>query len=177
MKCRRILRCCLVAALLAVLLAAGDVLLVEAKKEKPPEKMDYYDLLGVGKKFTDQELKKAYRKEAMKWHPDKNPDNKEEAQKRFAEIGAAYDCLGNPDKRRAYDMGGRERVQDHEQEQAAGEGGMGGMDPFDLFAQMFGGEGGGGDFGGFEFRGPNGEKIDPSIFGEMGGMGGMGGMM
>ena len=70
-------------------------------------------------------------------------------------------------------MGGREGVQDHEQNQTAGEG-MGGMDPFDPFAQMFGGGGNpfrgkGSDFGGFEFRGPNGEKIDPSSFSVMGG--------
>ena len=57
------------------------------------ETKNYYDTLQISKGATDVEIKKAYRKLAMKWHPDKNPDNSEEAIKKFQEIGEAYDVL------------------------------------------------------------------------------------
>lgn len=57
------------------------------------ETKNYYDTLQISKGATDVEIKKAYRKLAMKWHPDKNPDNSEEASKKFQEIGEAYDVL------------------------------------------------------------------------------------
>lgn len=57
-----------------------------------------YDLLGVGVNANDNDLKKAYRKLSVKWHPDKNQDNKQEAEKRFKEISEAYDILSNPEK-------------------------------------------------------------------------------
>ncbi len=69
-------------------------------------KRDYYDILGVDKKASDSEIKKAYKKLAVKWHPDKNPDNREEALEKFREISEAYENLTDPDKRRTYDMYG-----------------------------------------------------------------------
>ena len=64
---------------------------------------DYYKILGVEKTATADEIKSAYRKLAMKWHPDRNPDNLEEAKNKFAEINEAYEVLSNPEKRQQYD--------------------------------------------------------------------------
>ena len=64
---------------------------------------DYYAILGVAKDATQDEIKSAYRKLAMKWHPDRNPDNLEEAKNKFAEINEAYETLSNPEKRQQYD--------------------------------------------------------------------------
>ena len=69
------------------------------------EKRDYYEVLGVEKSCTDEELKKAYRKLAMKYHPDRNPDNKE-AEEKFKEANEAYAILSDADKRRQYDQMG-----------------------------------------------------------------------
>jgi DnaJ family protein B protein 4 len=74
---------------------------------------DYYKILGVSKKATAAELKKAYRNLSMKYHPDKNPS--EEAGSKFAEIANAYEVLSDPDKRATYDKGGEEAVQKQEQ--------------------------------------------------------------
>ena len=70
------------------------------------EKRDYYEVLGVSKNATDDELKKAYRKLAKKYHPDANPDNKEEAEAKFKEVNEAYEVLSNPQKRQMYDQFG-----------------------------------------------------------------------
>jgi len=72
------------------------------------DKRDYYDVLGVNKNATDEELKKAYRKLAKKYHPDANPDNKKEAEAKFKEVNEAYENLSDPQKRRMYDQFGHE---------------------------------------------------------------------
>jgi len=71
-------------------------------------KSDYYDILGVTKNASAEELKKAYRKQALEWHPDKHKDEKEVAEKRFKEINEAYQVLSDPQKRSAYDQFGHQ---------------------------------------------------------------------
>ena len=69
-------------------------------------KKDYYEILGVNKSATDDELKKAFRKMAKKYHPDANPDNKAEAEAKFKEVNEAYEVLSDPQKRKMYDQFG-----------------------------------------------------------------------
>ncbi|XP_051565123.1 dnaJ homolog subfamily B member 2 isoform X2 [Myxocyprinus asiaticus] len=69
--------------------------------------VDYYDVLGVSRNASPDDIKKAYRKLALRWHPDKNPDNKEEAERKFKEIAEAYEVLSDKSKREAYDRYGR----------------------------------------------------------------------
>jgi molecular chaperone DnaJ len=100
------------------------------------EKRDYYHTLNVQKNASEDELKKAYRRMAMKYHPDRNPDNKE-AEEQFKEIKEAYEILSDPQKRAAYDQFGHAGVE-------AGGGGFGGGgfggfgDIGDIFESMFG---------------------------------------
>src|SRR5436309_8916513 len=99
---------------------------------------DYYKILGVGKNASDEEIKKAYRKLARQYHPDRNPGDKQ-AEERFKEISQAHDILSDSDKRKEYDRGG-----------AFGGFGMpGGFDPSsfgggfgDILSNLFGGGGG-----------------------------------
>lgn len=115
---------------------------------------DYYEILGVSKSATDSEIKKAYRKLAIKYHPDKNKGDKKSEDK-FKEISQAYEILSDPSKRQQYDQFGHAAFTS-----GAGRGGAGfnGFhDPFDIFSQVFSGSSGGG--GG-------------SIFEELFGMGG-----
>ncbi len=109
-------------------------------------KRDYYDILGVSKSATDDELKKAYRKLAMKHHPDRNPDNPE-AEARFKEAKEAYEMLSDPARREAYDRYGHAGVDPNAGGFAGGQGFGGFADVFgDIFGDIFGGQrsGGGG---------------------------------
>src|SRR5438445_5471586 len=101
---------------------------------------DYYKTLGVDKKATAEEIKKAYRKLAREYHPDRNPDDKK-AEARFKEISQAHDVLGDPEKRKQYDSG---------------------SGPFATGAGPGGGFGG---FGGFDFEGASMGDILSNLFG------------
>lgn len=109
-------------------------------------KRDYYEILGVEKGASAEDLKKSYRKLALKYHPDRNPDDKV-AEEKFKELGEAYDVLGDADKRAAYDRYGHAAFSAGAGA-AAGRGGGGFHDPFDIFREVFGGAGGGGGGGG-----------------------------
>src|SRR6266576_1565858 len=100
------------------------------------DKRDYYEVLGVGRTASDEEIKRAYRKLAVKFHPDKNPDDPH-AEEKFKELGEAYDVLMDADKRAAYDRFGHAAFA---QGGAAFRGGF--HDPFDIFREVFGGGGG-----------------------------------
>jgi molecular chaperone DnaJ len=80
-------------------------------EEKMASKRDYYEVLGVSKTATDEELKKAYRKLAKKYHPDANPDNPKEAEAKFKEVNEAYENLSDPQKRKMYDQFGHDGPQ------------------------------------------------------------------
>ena len=102
-------------------------------------KRDYYEVLGVARGTDADEIKKAYRKLAVKYHPDKNPGD-HAAEEKFKELGEAYDVLGDPQRRAAYDQYGHAAF---DPRQRAGRGGGGGFhDPFDIFREVFGGSGG-----------------------------------
>jgi molecular chaperone DnaJ len=138
-------------------------------------KRDYYEVLGVSKSASDADIKAAYRKAALKWHPDRNADNKKEAEEKFKEINEAYQVLSDKQKRATYDQFGHAAFQNGggapggnpfsggfrtgpfqwtytssggNPFEGFGEGGFG-ADPFDIFEQFFGG-----GMGGFRQRKP-----------------------
>lgn len=124
-------------------------------------KRDYYEVLGIDKNASEDEIKKAYRKLAIKYHPDRNPDSKE-AEEKFKEAAEAYDVLHDPQKRQQYDQFGFN---------APGAGGFGGFgetggfsmdDIFSMFGDVFGGHGG---FGGFSGFGGEGSRQGPQYRG------------
>ena len=139
------------------------------------DKKDYYEVLGVPKDATEEQIRKAYKKLAIKWHPDKNPDHRKEAEEKFKEIGEAYSVLSDPKKRNQYDHGGFS-FEDF---------GFDDFDPMNIFKSFFerhgkgfgfeddffkddfGGFGGFGNFGSFGNFG-NFEKMDFSNFGGAG---------
>ncbi len=119
--------------LLLILLAAVTLSVVRAGE-------DYYKLMGLKRDATDDQIKKAFKKLAIRYHPDKNQDNPEAAKKKFQEIANAYETLSDPEKRRVYDQLGEEGVK----RQAQGGGGAGGHGGFeDMFNGFFSGMGGG----------------------------------
>lgn len=106
--------------------------------------VDYYEVLGVQRHASPEDIKKAYRKQALKWHPDKNPENKEEAERKFKQVAEAYEVLSDAKKRDIYDRYGKEGLN--------GGGGGGGShfdspfefgftfrNPDDVFREFFGG--------------------------------------
>ncbi|KAJ3414801.1 hypothetical protein HDV05_006048 [Chytridiales sp. JEL 0842] len=162
-----------------------------------PMSKSYYDILGVPKSATDDQIKKAYRKEALKWHPDRNPNQKELAEKNFKRLAEAYEVLSDPNKRTIYDTYGEEGLKAGPPPPGAGAGGFpaGGMGGFPgggaaggfpgfppgaTFTFTSSGPGGaGGRAGGFTpFTPSSAEDIFRQFFGgrsPFAGMGGMGG--
>lgn len=112
-------------------------------------KEDYYELLGVTKTVTPEEMKKAYRKKAVQFHPDKNPGNKE-AEEMFKKVSHVYEILSDPEKRAAYDRYGAAAFEGGGAGPRGAGGGGGFHDPFDIFREVFGRQGGGGGGGVFE---------------------------
>lgn len=112
-------------------------------RSRPSDMVDYYEVLGVPRQASSEAIKKAYRKLALKWHPDKNPENKEEAERKFKQVAQAYEVLSDAKKRDVYDRYGEAGV----------EGGSGAgpfedpfeyvfnfRDPAEVFREFFGGQ-------------------------------------
>jgi DnaJ family protein B protein 4 len=118
---------------------------------------DYYKILGVAKDASAEDIKKAYRKLALKWHPDRcPPEKKDEAQNKFQEVGEAFEVLSDPEKKRVYDQVGEEGLKGGFPEGAGGEGGMPGGASFHFSGMPGGGRG-------FHFT--NADDIFKSFFG------------
>ncbi|KAL8106245.1 uncharacterized protein LOC141677473 [Apium graveolens] len=95
--------------------------------------LDYYTILKVDKTATEEDLKKAYKKRAMKWHPDKNTSNKLEAESKFKQISEAYDVLSDPSKRQIYDLYGEVRSEEPKEKEVKR------RDAAEIFEELFGG--------------------------------------
>lgn len=115
-------------------------------------KEDFYDILGISKNATAAEIKKAYRKKAIEFHPDKNPGDTV-AEEKFKKAAEAYEILSDPNKKARYDQYGHQAFENG----GGGGGGFGGMDMDDIFSQ-FGDIFGGGGFGGGGFGGGGGQR-------------------
>ncbi|KAI4380829.1 hypothetical protein MLD38_006974 [Melastoma candidum] len=101
--------------------------------------VDYYEVLKVDRNATDDDLKRAYRKLAMKWHPDKNPNDKKEAEAMFKQISEAYEVLNDPQKRAIYDQYGEEGLKDIPPPGSnSGSSGFNPRNAEDIFAEFFG---------------------------------------
>ena len=112
------------------------------------EKRDYYEVLGVNKDSSPDEIKKAYRKKAMEFHPDKNPGDSV-AEEKFKEANEAYEILSDADKKARYDQYGHAGVDPNAGFGGGGGGFSGGFGGFeDIFGDIFSAFGGGGGFGG-----------------------------
>eukprot|EP00936_MAST-01D_sp_MAST-1D-sp1_P002514 g2514.t1 len=111
------------------------------EQEEAEEAENLYEILGVSEDATDKDIKRAYRKLSLKYHPDKNTGDAA-AQRKFNLVRDAYEVLSNPDKKILFDTGGMDAVKEHDKEKA--QGGAQAMDPF---SAMFGGGGGGGGRG------------------------------
>jgi len=138
--------------------------------------VDYYIILNVGRGASEDDLKKAYRKLAMKWHPDKNPNNKKEAEAKFKQISEAYEVLSDPQKRAIYDQYGEEglkgQVPPPGASSFAGRGGsnvrFNPRNAEDIFAEFFGDSSPFGGMGGFGMV-TRGSRFQDSMFGGFGG--------
>ncbi|KAK9278684.1 hypothetical protein L1049_028258 [Liquidambar formosana] len=123
--------------------------------------VDYYNILKVNRNASEEDLKKAYRRLAMIWHPDKNPNNKRDAEAKFKQISEAYDVLSDPQKRQIYDLYGEEALKSGQVPPPPTSGRSGGSqhhnsqhthtsfrfnprDADDIYAELFGSDGGGG---------------------------------
>ncbi|KAF8040551.1 hypothetical protein BT93_B2700 [Corymbia citriodora subsp. variegata] len=118
--------------------------------------VDYYNVLKVNRSATDEDLRKAYKRLAMKWHPDKNPVNNKEAEAKFKLVSEAYDVLSDPQKRRIYDLYGEEALKSADFQPASPASARAQANPSfrfdprddDIFDDFFGGSPGGGGRGG-----------------------------
>ncbi|KAG2499079.1 hypothetical protein HYH03_003262 [Edaphochlamys debaryana] len=169
----------------------GALLLLLLASDVWAKGRDFYKILGIARDADEATIKKAYRKQALKWHPDRNPDNKDKAEDKFRDVAAAYETLSDAEKRRIYDQMGEEGLKQGGPGGGGPGGGgpggahfnmnFGGGDPFEMFNMFFGGGGGGGarrrDFGTKNFNMGGGQR-GPQ-FGGGGGPfgGGMGGGM
>ena len=94
---------------------------------------DFYNILGLQRNANESEIKKAYRKLAMKWHPDKNQENKDYAEKKFKAVSEAYEILSDPKKKEIYDQYGEDGLR---QDGGGGGGGFSSRDAEDIFSQF-----------------------------------------